>query len=444
MANPEFSEAAFTAGDCQAGVSYNAGDECNFNVAFKPFIPGIRKGAIQVDFTAGSGAQAEPTLYLFLSGAGNAAQVTLGAASQTTTLNAGLLEPQSVTFNPTDGANNTLYVANSYAKQVVTLASSGGATTPWNTANTGNFQYPIDIVFDAFGNLVVADANAAKLFSFNQALAEKTLSTGSITVGSPVSTKVDLAGDIFIGDGSNTPQIVMIPGETSDTVYKPSVLLSGANVSYPQALGVDNTGANLYVGDGDLNTILKIALEGSGNSQVPIAPCAVTVIPCAFNAPTGFAFDPNGDMYVTDGTPRVLMVPANHSSGGNTIVMPMTGLVNPTSINVDGSGNIYVTDYVGTLTKLWVNAGALKVTASTPGTTTVTNTGNLGLTITALTFAGGSGSPYTESDTCNGNTIAPGGSCSITVSSKAGGTATDTLTITSNAFSSTVPAIKIN
>ena len=149
-------------------------------------------------------------------------------------------------------------------------------------------------------------------------------------------------------------------------------------------------------------------------------------------------------MYVTDGTPRLLMVPANHSSGGKTILMPMTGLVNPTNITLDGSGNIYVTDFVGTLTKLSVNVGALTVTASTPATTTVTNTGNLGLTITALTFANGAGSAYTETDTCKGSTIAPGGSCSITVTSKAGGTATDTLNITSNAFSTTAPSIKIN
>jgi hypothetical protein len=237
----------------------------------------------------------------------------------------------------------------------------------------------------------------------------------------------------------------MIPGETFDTVYKPSVLLSSPTVSYPQALAVDNTGANLYVGDGNNATqVLKVALNGTGTSQVAIAPCAATVTPCAFNAPTGFAFDPNGDMYVTDGTPRLLMVPANHSSGGKTILMPMTGLVNPTNISVDGSGNIYVTDYVGTLTKLSVNVGALTVTASTPGTTTVTNTGNLGLTITALTFANGAGSAYTEADTCKGSTIAPGGSCSITVTSKAGGTATDTLNISSNAFSSPVAPIKIN
>jgi hypothetical protein len=68
------------------------------------------------------------------------------------------------------------------------------------------------------------------------------------------------------------------------------------------------------------------------------------------------------------------------------------------------------------------------------------------LTITAMTFAKGAGSPYTESDNCTGaaNKIAPGGSCSITVSSKAGGTTPDTLNITSNAFSSTAPAININ
>ncbi len=444
MTNPEFSEAAFAAGDCVAGTNYTAGQECNFNVAFKPFVPGVRKGAIEVDFTPASGSQAEPILYLFLSGMGNAAQITLGAASQTTTLNAGLLEPQSVTFNPTDRVNSTLYVANSYAKQVVTLPSSGGAATPWNTANTGNFDYPIDIVFDAFGNLVVADFNAAKVFSFNQALAEKTIGTGTITVGAPGAVKVDLAGDVFVADDGNTPQVVMIPGETFHTAYKPKVILSGASVSYPQALAVDNTGDNLFVGDGDLNTVLKIALNGSGTSPVDIVPCAATVTPCAFNAPTGFAFDPHGDMYVTDGTPRLLMVPFNHSSGGPTTLVPMTGLENPTNVTVDGSGNIYVTDYIGTITKLSVNVGALKVTASTPGMTTVTNTGNVNLTITSLTFASGAGSPYTESDNCTGGPISPGASCLITVTSKAGGTATDTLNITSNAFSSTSPVIKIN
>jgi hypothetical protein len=427
---------------CTTGIQ-PAGTVCMLAVAFNPSLPGIRKGVVELDFTPTTGP-AEPILYLFLSGLGSAAQIALGDATQQV-LNSTLLAPQSVTFNPADRFDSTLYVANSYAGQIVTLASSGGSLTPWNAANTGNLAYPIDIVFDAFGNLIVADSKAAKVFSLNPALAETTISTGTITVGAPGAAKVDLAGDVFIADDSNTPKVVMVPGETYDTTYKPSVLLDSTTLSYPQALAVDNSGANLYVGDGNTNQILKVGLNGTGTSQLPIAPCAATVTPCAFNAPTGIAFDPNGDMYITDGTPRLLMVPANHSSGGQTTLMPMTGLVNPTNVSVDGSGNIYVTDYVGTLTKLSVNTGAMKVAASDPQTTTVTNTGNLDLTIASLTFTNGAGSAFSETDTCTSAPIPPGGSCTITVSySNPAGTATDTLNISSNAFSLSGVTIQVS
>jgi hypothetical protein len=426
---------------CTTGIQ-PAGTVCMLSVAFKPSLPGVRKGVVEVDFAPTTGS-AEPILYLFLSGLGSAAQIALGDATQQI-LNAGLLEPQSVTFNPADHSNSTLYVANSFAAQISTLASSGGSATPWNTANAGNLAYPIDMVFDAFGNLVVADYNAAKVFSFNPALSEQTISTGTITVGAPGAIKVDLAGDLLIADDGNTPKVVMVPGETHDTTYKPSVLLDNTSISYPQALAVDNAGANLYVGDAYLNQVLKVALNGTGNSQLPIAPCAATVTPCAFNAPTGIAFDPNGDMFIPDGTPRLLMVPANHSSGGQTILMPMTGLVNPTSVSLDGSGNIYVTDYIGTLTKLSVNVGAMKVTASGQVTTTVTNTGNLDLTIASLTFANGAGSAFSETDTCTSAPVPPGGSCTITVSnSNLAGTASDTLNISSNAFSVSGVSIQV-
>jgi sugar lactone lactonase YvrE len=238
----------------------------------------------------------------------------------------------------------------------------------------------------------------------------------------------------------------MIPGETFDTIYQPTVVNLGANtVSFPQALAVDNSGTNLYVGDGDLNQVLRVGLKGTGTSKVAIAPCDVAVAPCAFNAPTGFAFDPNGDMYVTDGGPRVLMVPANHSSGNKTTLVPMTGLVNPSAITLDGSGNLYVTDFVGTVTKLLVNAGTMKISAlNSTQTTTVTNTGNLDLTINSLTFAQGAGSAFTETDNCKSGPISPGGSCTITVKySRAAGTAPDTLNITSNAFSASGVSITV-
>jgi hypothetical protein len=169
----------------------------------------------------------------------------------------------------------------------------------------------------------------------------------------------------------------------------------------------------------------------------------VTVTTCALNSPAGIAFDPYGDMFITDSDQRVLMVPYNHSASAPTTQVPLTGLNNPTGITLDGSGNIYVSDLNTNVTKLLVNTGALNLTTlSSSVTTKLTNTGNLNLTISGLTFANGSSSAFTQTNTCSG-LIAPGGSCTITVTYSQTGPATDTLTITSNAFSETGVTINL-
>ena len=69
---------------------------------------------------------------------------------------------------------------------------------------------------------------------------------------------------------------------------------------------------------GDLNKVLQVGLDGIGGttsvSQFALTPCDVTVTSCAFNAPAGFAFSPDGDMYVTDSGARVLKIPSTHVS----------------------------------------------------------------------------------------------------------------------------------
>jgi serine/threonine-protein kinase len=415
------------------------------SVAFKPGLPGIRKGVVEVDFTPSSGP-AEPKLYLFLSGLGDAAQIALSSATQQV-LNSSLNQPQSLTFNPADLTNTSLYVANSNMGQIDTLASSGGGLTQWNAANTANLVYPGDLIFDAFGNLVVPDANGAKVFSFSPALAEQTLGTGTFTLGVPTAARVDFAGNLYIADAGGTPRLIQIPGETYASYVPSLVNLGSQSVSFPQALAVDNAGANLYVGDGDLNQILQIGLKGTGVAQFPIAPCdGTTVTSCVLNSPAGFAFDPNGDMFITDSGARVLMVPATHSVSNPTTQLPLTGLVNPTGVTLDGSGNIYVSDLNGTVNKLLVNTGAMKITAlGSTQITKITNTGNLNLSITSLTFANGAGSAYSVSNNGCTSAVVPGGSCSITVKySNAGGPAIDTLTITSNAFSTGGVTIKLS
>jgi len=426
---------------CSSGTPELAGFVCTLEVTFSPQLPGVRKGVAAINFTPASGP-AEPTLYLFFSGLGDAAQIVLSNATQAT-LNSSLNQPQSVTFKPTDYTNSTLYVANSGAAQVDSLASSGSSLTNLSIAN---LVYPSDLSFDAFNDLVVADANAGKVFSISPTSVETAESIGTLIPATmmPTAARFDFAGNLYIADGS-TPRIIEIPGETKAD-YTPSLLnLGSQSVSFPQALAVDNTGANLYVGDGNLNEILEVALNGSGATVFSLAPCDMTTVAtCALNSPAGFAFDPNGDMFITDSDQRVLWVPSNHSSGGLTEQLPLTGLLNPTGVTLDGSGDVYVSDLNGTIVKLQVNSGVLPIFPTVGGTqtTTVTNTGNLPLTTTGATFSSNAGT-FTETDNCQN--IPGGGTCVITITyAKNAGPASQTVTINSNAFSAGAVTIALS
>ena len=351
-------------------------------------------------------------------------------------------------FNPSDVTNTTLYVANSNAGQIDTVPSNGGGLTQWNAANTTQLAYPSDLSFDAFDNLVVSDADTASVVSYSPTtLTPQAVNTGTIELGLPTQARFDFGGNLYIADAGNVPRIVQVPGEA----YTPNTLNLGAqSVSFPQALAIDNTGSNLYIGDGNTNQILKVGLNDIGGTtsvaQFAIAPCDGTVTSCVLNSPAGFAFDPNGDMYLTDSGARVLKVPSTHVSKNTaTTLVPITGLLNPTGITLDGAGNIYVSDVGGFVTKLSVNAGAL-VFASANSTlpTTVTNTGDLPLKISAVTLGNGNSSSFTERDNCTRAAIAPGGSCTIRVTYANAGQGVDKLTITSNAFSPTGVSIQLS
>ncbi len=419
------------------------GTLCIFSVAFKPGLPGIRKGAIQVDFTP-SGGSAEPHLYAFLSGLGAASQISLSSA-QTLVLNNALMQPQGLAFNPNDTANASLYIGNgTYTTSTPNVGQidklSGGALSTWVPATPTTVVYPSDLTFDAFGNLVVTDANAAKVVSFNPAKAATQLGTGSFTLTLPLAAENDFGGNMYIADAAATGRVIMIPGETFAS-YTPSLLNLGATVIFPQGLAVDNAGANLYVADGGTSAspsttsqIVQVPFSGGGGTAISLSPCDGTVSPCTFNSPAGMAFDPNGDLFITDSGPRVLMIPANHSGTNETTQLPMTGLVNPTGITMDGSGDVYVTDLNGTVDELMVNAGVMSFkTANSSLTTTITNTGNLPLQNITITAPTG---PFSiTTDGCSGTTVAAGGKCSLTYKyTTSASPVSSTVTIKSNAY----------
>ena len=67
--------------------------------------------------------------------------------------------------------------------------------------------YPSDLVFDAFGNLVVTDANAAKVVSFNPAIGGNAARVpGPSPLELPTAARIDFGGNMYIADAAATPR----------------------------------------------------------------------------------------------------------------------------------------------------------------------------------------------------------------------------------------------
>jgi hypothetical protein len=328
------------------------------------------------------------------------------------------------------------------------LPPAGGPLTPWNTGGV-SLTYPVDLTFDAFGNFLVADGPYAlapsntpgKILRFTPGGSSQTVATGTISLSIPTAIREDGSGNLFIADGG-LGELIEVPAQGA----APSVVrMNGLNLSFPQALALDNAEQNLYVGDGNTSQLLRVPLNSSGTATpVNLSPCDATISNCSLSMPSGAAFNLNGDMYVVDsGNLRVLKIPRN---GAPTTLMPITGLANPSSITLDASGNLYVPDVSnGAMYKLIVGAGSAsfggKTGVSIP--VTVTNTGNEDLAIRRITFGQGKNSSFSETDNCTSVTIAPGDACTINIQSSSA-SAKDVLTVRSNAISTATISVSGN
>jgi DNA-binding beta-propeller fold protein YncE len=154
-------------------------------------------------------------------------------------------------------------------------------------------------------------------------------------------------------------------GQTNFTSYTQATTPSGMRA--PEDVAFDSSG-NLWVSDDNNNRILEFHAPFStgesaslviGQSSFTTGACAVTQTGLCF--PYGIAFDPSGNLWVSDhGDSRVLEFLAPFSNGESASVVigqrgfttntcrssPPTqnGLCQPTAIAFDSSDNLYVAD----------------------------------------------------------------------------------------------------
>jgi uncharacterized protein (TIGR03437 family) len=228
-----------------------------------------------------------------------------------------------------------LYVADS-GNHLIRKFDQGVLTTVAAAAT------PTGLAFDAAGALYVADAAAGQIVKIP-------------TVGAPASVSpVSSRGLAFGPDGSLysafgslvqhvLPGTARIVAGGGSTAFGDGGLATDARLSNPTGLASDGLG-NIYIADRDNNRIRHVASSGiittiAGTGAQGNTGDGGPATLARLNGPTSVSLDGAGDLYVADtGNHRV----REFTPGG--IMLAVATTVSPVDTAVDGAGDVYIAD----------------------------------------------------------------------------------------------------
>jgi kumamolisin len=225
---------------------------------------------------------------------------------------------------------------------VTTLAGKAGVPGRTNGSVSppvpAEFDIPSGVALDGLGNLYVADYS-------NNSIRKINLSTGAVTT--PYGSTAGTAGNRNANGNS-----ARFDGPNSVAAY------TSNNVVY------------LYVAD-TLNSAVR-EINTSSGAVITIASSA------GFLRPDGVAVDGSGDVFVADTGNNIIREIS--SSGTVSTLAGTSGTAGyfdaigtaaefnvPTGVTVDGSGNVYVSDYSNCVIRKITSSGAVTTVAGQPG-----------------------------------------------------------------------------
>jgi streptogramin lyase len=269
--------------------------------------------------------------------------------------------------------NNNIYVADQGSNLirkvtpggvVTTFAGSGNATFADGTGTAASFNTPSGLVFDATGNLFVADRYNNRIRKITPEGVVSTFAGSGSTGNSngtgaaasfwlPCGITIDASGNLFVADQVNnmirkiTPAAVVTTFAGSGQIGLQNGTGTSASFYYPTGVIFDANN-NLYVADNLNNTIRKITPAGvvttfAGNGYTGSADGTGNM--ASFNQTTGVASDPFGNIYVADQyNNRIRKIsPAGEVSTIPVILTGATGLSRPSAL-VYLNGKLFISN----------------------------------------------------------------------------------------------------
>lgn len=295
-----------------------------------------------------------------------------------------------------------LFTASAQA-QLFNFTAVAGSAAQGNVdgvTNVSEFNNPGGVAMDTSGNVYVADTgdNTIRMIAPDGIVSTLAGSPGvsgsadgdgtNALFNGPMGIAVDSSGNVYVADtGNDTIRKIASGGAVSTLAglagNAGSVNGLGTNASFyaPEGLAVDASG-NIFVADTWNDTIREVSPSGAvltiAGSPGNFGSTNATGTNALFYEPGGVAIDAGDDVFVADtGNNVIREIAANGTvttlagSVGNLGSLDATGtnalFDSPQEIAIDGSGNLYVADYLNNTIRKVTSAGVVTTIAGSAG-----------------------------------------------------------------------------
>lgn len=253
-----------------------------------------------------------------------------------------------------------------------TIAGTGkvGFSGDGGQATSAGLTNAVSVALDTAGNIFISDSVRIRRIATDGSITTaagngsfQASGDGGPAVSAGLATAsgvaVSDAGTIFIADRGRIRRFT-VGGDVSTVAGDGSFAYSGdggpaivAQLTSPAGLAVDRAG-NLFIADTGNNRIRKVTVDGviatvAGNGAFGGSGDGGPATAASFEMeyPTGMAFSPSGDLFLTDSVNAVIRRISPQGLISKVAAAGAPGFGNePTAVATDAAGNVYFTDPV--------------------------------------------------------------------------------------------------